>query len=61
MSNNLDHEHALLCLQMLDRIDLKGSEVPAFVKVRNWLHSKTNGEPSLTPPVEVDAQPKKVN
>jgi len=61
MNDDIDHEHAMLCLQLLERIDLKGAEVPAFVKARNWLHSKTNGAPSLTPPVGAEAQPKKVN
>lgn len=35
----MDRETAELALRFLDRVDLKGAEVPAFVKVRNALNA----------------------
>lgn len=32
-----DADLAALALQLIERVDLKGSEVPSFVAVSNWL------------------------
>ena len=43
-----ESELAKLALEMLKRVDLKGSEVPAYVEVNNWLNSKVHPGPVAT-------------
>lgn len=42
--NNNETQMASLALRLLERVDLKGSEVPAFVAISNWLNSKIPAE-----------------
>ena len=37
---NGEQQMAQTTIQFLDRTDMKGAEVPAFVSVRNWLMAK---------------------
>ena len=43
-----ESELAKLAFEFLKRVDLKGSEVPAYVEVNNWLTNKINHEPDDT-------------
>lgn len=53
----LDRQTIENCLQFLNRCDLKGGEVPAFVEVTNRLHHLRNARlaeeaAAATPPAE---------
>ena len=53
MNQPTESELAQMAMQFLQRVDLKGGEVQAFVAVQQWIASKANGAP--IPPVEEQA------
>ena len=53
MAQHENAQMAHLTLQMLKRVELKGSEVPAFVEINNWLQAMV---PPMSPaPAPTDA------
>lgn len=41
--------HAQTVLALLDRVDLKGSEVPLFIEARNWVINRAQQDEALKP------------
>ncbi len=51
MLDNNDAQMARLAGEFLNRVELRGSEVPAFTQVKQWLMAKANNIPDEPPEV----------
>lgn len=45
MNQPNENQLAQMALELLNRVDLKGVEVPGFLQVRQWLHDKAQPGP----------------